>query len=131
MPPAPGCSGDERMRRSMSFLDSRQQVAPRGIGKPVLRREDARFVTGTGRYADDVNLPGQTYAYVVRSPHAHARIAKIDVGPPAAAGNQWLEPRRKCLMKSSSSGPFHCSSQERSHWTQVFDRFSPPFLRLI
>jgi len=98
----------------MSFLDSRQQVAPRGIGKPVLRREDARFVTGTGRYADDVNLPGQTYAYVVRSPHAHARIARIDVGPPAAAGNQWLEPRRKCLMESSSSGPFHCSSQERS-----------------
>jgi aerobic carbon-monoxide dehydrogenase large subunit len=65
----------------MSFLDSRQQVAPQGIGKPVRRREDARFLTGAGKYADDMNLPGQAYAYVVRSPHAHARIVRIDVGP--------------------------------------------------
>src|SRR5215472_3553226 len=68
----------------MSFLESRQQTAPQGIGKPVRRREDARFLTGAGNYADDVSLPGQAYAYVVRSPHAHARIAGIDVG--AAAG---------------------------------------------
>jgi aerobic carbon-monoxide dehydrogenase large subunit len=46
----------------MSFLESRQQVAPQGIGKPVRRREDARFLTGTGKYADDMNLPGQAYA---------------------------------------------------------------------
>ena len=67
----------------MSFLDSRQQVAPQGIGKSVRRREDARFVTGAGNYADDVSLPGQAYAYVVRSPPAHARIAGIDAGPAA------------------------------------------------
>ena len=67
----------------MSFLDSRQQVAPQGIGKSVRRREDAHFVTGAGNYADDVSLPGQAYAYVVRSPHAHARIAGIDAGPAA------------------------------------------------
>jgi carbon-monoxide dehydrogenase large subunit len=65
----------------MSFLTSRQQVAPQGIGKPVRRREDTRFLTGAGRYADDMSLPCQAYAYVVRSPHAHARIAGIDVGP--------------------------------------------------
>jgi aerobic carbon-monoxide dehydrogenase large subunit len=69
----------------MSFLESRQQVAPQGIGKPVRRREDARFLTGAGNYADDVSLPGQAYAYVVRSPHAHARILGIDVGPAARA----------------------------------------------
>src|SRR6516165_9749417 len=69
----------------MSFLESRQQVAPQGIGKPVRRREDARFLTGAGKYADDMNLPGQAYAYMVRSPHAHARIAGIDVGPAAGA----------------------------------------------
>ena len=67
----------------MSFLESRQQVAPQGIGKPVRRREDARFLTGAGNYADDTNLPGQAYAYVARSPHAHARIAGIDAGPAA------------------------------------------------
>src|SRR6516164_9631860 len=68
----------------MSFLESRQQVAPQGIGKPLRRREDHRFLTGAGKYADDMNLPGQTYAYVVRSPHAHARLAGIDVGPAAS-----------------------------------------------
>jgi len=67
----------------MSFLTSRQQVAPQGIGKPVRRREDSRFPTGAGKYADDMSMPGQAYAYVVRSPHAHARIVGIDVGPAA------------------------------------------------
>jgi aerobic carbon-monoxide dehydrogenase large subunit len=48
------------------------------IGKPLLRREDARFLTGAGQYTDDVVLPGQTYGYFLRSPHAHARIRSID-----------------------------------------------------
>jgi aerobic carbon-monoxide dehydrogenase large subunit len=69
----------------MSFLTSREQVAPQGIGKPVRRREDARLLTGAGRFADDVNLPDQAYACVLRSPHAHARIASIDVAPAEAA----------------------------------------------
>ena len=71
----------ERCGRSISFLDSRHQIAPQGIGKPLRRREDVRFLTGAGRYADDMNLPGQAYAYLVRSPHAHARIVSIDVAP--------------------------------------------------
>ena len=49
-----------------------------GVGQPVTRAEDQRLLTGTGRYADDVNLDGQAYAFFVRSPHAHARIKKID-----------------------------------------------------
>src|SRR5215469_3067761 len=69
----------------MSFLHSRQQVAPRGIGKSLRRREDARFLTGGGRYADDISLPGQAYAYLVRSPHAHATIVSIHVSPVAGA----------------------------------------------
>jgi aerobic carbon-monoxide dehydrogenase large subunit len=51
-----------------------------GIGQAVRRKEDVRFITGTGRYADDVNRPGQAYAVFVRSPHAHASIARIDAG---------------------------------------------------
>jgi len=58
----------------MSFLTSREQVAPQGIGKPVRRREDVRLLTGGGRFADEMNLPGQGYACMVRSPHAHALI---------------------------------------------------------
>src|SRR4030081_2147110 len=49
-----------------------------GIGQPVRRREDLRLLTGKGRYSDDVNLPGQAYAVMVRSPHAHALIRSID-----------------------------------------------------
>ncbi|HEU4519314.1 MAG TPA: xanthine dehydrogenase family protein molybdopterin-binding subunit [Microvirga sp.] len=51
-----------------------------GIGAPVRRKEDQRFVTGQGRYVDDFNRPGQGYAYFLRSPHAHAAIRSIDTG---------------------------------------------------
>jgi len=50
-----------------------------GVGQPVRRSEDRRFLTGRGRYADDINLPGQAYGFVVRSPHAQARIASLDL----------------------------------------------------
>ncbi|GMQ77068.1 MAG: xanthine dehydrogenase family protein molybdopterin-binding subunit [Gammaproteobacteria bacterium] len=53
-----------------------------GIGAPVRRKEDYRFLTGNGRYLDDMNRPGQCHAYFVRSPHAHATFS-IDT---AAAG---------------------------------------------
>src|ERR1044071_5350058 len=49
-----------------------------GIGAAVRRKEDFRFITGKGQYTDDINRPGQTYIHFVRSPHAHARIRKID-----------------------------------------------------
>jgi len=68
----------------MSFLDSRTRSARQGIGQPVRRAEDRRLITGRGRYSDDVTLPNQVYAAFVRSPHAHARIRRIDVGAAAA-----------------------------------------------
>lgn len=49
-----------------------------GIGASVRRTEDARFITGTGRYTDDINVPGQTYCVFVRSTHARATIRSID-----------------------------------------------------
>ena len=49
-----------------------------GIGARVARKEDKRFLTGKGRYTDDMVVPGMKYAYFVRSPYAHARIAGID-----------------------------------------------------
>lgn len=48
------------------------------IGKAVKRVEDKRFLTGKGRYTDDIVLPGMLYAYIVRSPYAHAKINNID-----------------------------------------------------
>ncbi len=55
------------------------------IGKAVRRKEDLRFLTGAGQYTDDVTLPRQTHAYFVRSPHAHAKIRKIDTAKAKAA----------------------------------------------
>jgi carbon-monoxide dehydrogenase large subunit len=50
-----------------------------GIGARVARKEDKRFITGAGRYVDDMAVPGMKHAAFVRSPHAHAEIRKIDV----------------------------------------------------
>ena len=60
-------------------------MADGGIGASVRRREDERFLTGTGTFTDDINRPGQTHAVIVRSPHAHARIRKIDTKEALAA----------------------------------------------
>ena len=49
-----------------------------GIGASVKRKEDLRFLSGRGQYTDDIVRPGQTWAYILRSPHAHARIRGID-----------------------------------------------------
>ena len=56
-----------------------------GIGQPVSRLEDPRFITGRGRYVDDIGLPQQCYGVVVMSPHAHARIKSIDTANAKAA----------------------------------------------
>jgi carbon-monoxide dehydrogenase large subunit len=48
------------------------------IGKAVKRVEDKRFLTGKGRYTDDIVLPGMLHAYIIRSPYAHAKIVSID-----------------------------------------------------
>ena len=49
------------------------------IGVSVKRKEDERFVAGKGRYTDDIVLPNMTYAHIVRSPHAHAKLTSINV----------------------------------------------------
>lgn len=50
------------------------------IGQSVKRVEDKRFITGKGRYTDDIILPGQTYAAFARRPYAHAKILSADIG---------------------------------------------------
>src|SRR6185437_14999903 len=56
-----------------------------GIGAPLRRREDVRLLTGQGRYSDDLTLPGQAYAVMLRSPHPHASIERIDAAAARAA----------------------------------------------
>ncbi|MBT6986837.1 MAG: xanthine dehydrogenase family protein molybdopterin-binding subunit, partial [Rhodospirillaceae bacterium] len=56
-----------------------------GIGASLKRKEDNRFLTGKGNYTDDINRPGQTHVYIVRSPHAHATINSVDISAAKAA----------------------------------------------
>jgi len=56
-----------------------------GIGASLKRVEDHRFLTGNGHYTEDINRPGQSHAWILRSPHAHARIRGIDTSKAAAA----------------------------------------------
>ncbi len=49
------------------------------VGRPLTRREDERLLTGKGLYVADVRLPGEVHMAVLRSPHAHARVARIDL----------------------------------------------------
>ena len=54
-------------------------MSNRYIGESVKRREDKRFITGKGRYTDDIVLPGMLHAHFVRSPYAHARVVSVDL----------------------------------------------------
>ena len=56
-----------------------------GINQPVVRREDARLLTGRGRFIADAQPPGTVHGAVLRSPHAHARIENVDVGAASTA----------------------------------------------
>jgi len=56
-----------------------------GIGAKVVRREDQRFVTGRGRYTDDLRPPGTSFAIMLRSPHSHAWIRGVDTSAAVAA----------------------------------------------
>jgi carbon-monoxide dehydrogenase large subunit len=56
-----------------------------GVGQPMRRVEDERLITGKGRYTDDISLPGQAHAFMVRSPHANAKILSIDTADAKAA----------------------------------------------
>jgi carbon-monoxide dehydrogenase large subunit len=55
------------------------------IGASLKRKEDARFLTGRGRYTDDINLPGQLYAHLLRSTVAHASLGSVDTSAAEAA----------------------------------------------
>ena len=55
------------------------------FGSGIRRREDPRLITGTAIYTDDITLPGMTYAAMLRSPHAHARVNAIDTSAAVAA----------------------------------------------
>ena len=72
------------------------------------RREDARLVTGRGRYTSDVSLPDQAYGYFLRADRAHAQIVALDAGaarahPDVLGVFTGVEAREACLLYTSPS----------------------------
>ncbi len=70
--------GKDSMRAATASTKTGTKTGAPAIGQPVPRKEDARLLTGRGRFSDDVNMPGQAYAHMLRAPHAHARIVRVD-----------------------------------------------------
>src|ERR1700746_996528 len=72
--------------RLMNIREAPEDLALRqfGIGQSVRRTEDPRLVRGQGRFTDDIDLPGQAYAAMVRSRHAHGILRAVDVAPARA-----------------------------------------------
>jgi 2-furoyl-CoA dehydrogenase large subunit len=65
-------------------------IMPEQLGKPMLRKEDASLLSGRGRYADDLPVAvGTLSAHVIRSPHAHAEIVRIDASRALAHDGVW------------------------------------------
>ncbi len=79
------------------------------FGKPVLRREDGRFLKGKGVYVPDVVLPGTAEAVVVRSPHAHALIRDLDVSEATVAPGVVAVVTARDLSDTGVYRPYHKS----------------------
>jgi carbon-monoxide dehydrogenase large subunit len=104
------------------------------VGASVRRLEDRRLVTGTGTFIDDIDLPGQAYAAILRSPHAHARIGGIDAGRArgtpgvllVVTGAEWVAaghgpiPTKSAVRTKRDGSPFneprrHCLALDTVH----------------
>ena len=79
-----------------------------GIGARVPRKEDHRFITGQGNYTDDINLPKQTYAYFVRSPHAHAKLGRINTKKAASSARRCGRVHRGKDVEADGIGGLIC-----------------------
>src|SRR5580700_8514873 len=86
----------------------------RFIGKPMPRKEDARLITGKGRFTDDFSLDGQTYAAMVRSPYPHARIVAIDAAAAKKnAGRARRVYRSRLLSRQACADPARSGTQDQ------------------
>jgi len=92
---------------SVSAQENAIALQKYGVGQPVRRKEDDTLVRGKGKYTDDFNLPGQAYAWMVRSSHAHGLIRSIDTTA-AKAMPGVLGVWTGADMEAAGQGPFTC-----------------------
>ena len=103
-------------------------MSTKAIGKPLLRKEDHRRLTGNGEYSDDTRLPGQAYAVFLRSPHAFARIVSIDTSAALAVdgvlivltGQDWLDDGLAPIPHSPVPSGGDGLGMNEEKWSQVY-----------
>jgi aerobic carbon-monoxide dehydrogenase large subunit len=98
----------------MAPIDQEDELGQFGIGQAVRRKEDVRFITGTGRYTDDVALPRQVHAFFLRSPHAHAQILGIDTEAAKAAPGV-LAVYTEAEVSAAGLGTIQCTVALKNH----------------
>src|SRR5579863_5966775 len=91
-----------------SSLENAIALQKFGVGQPVRRKEDDTLVRGKGKYTDDFQLPGQVYAWIVRSSHAHGTIRGIDTSA-AKTMPGVLGGRTSTNLIAAGYGPFTCA----------------------
>ena len=92
------------------------------LGKSIVRKEDPRLLSGRGRYADDLPVPaGTLHAHVIRSPHPHADIVRIDAAEALAMDGVWAVITGEEIKKISD--PFLVALKVPVHqWSLAVDR---------
>src|SRR4029453_5835265 len=93
-----------------------------GVGQPMLRKEDARLLTGQTTWTDNIQLPGMLYCAILRSPLAHARITRVDVSA--------AKERPGVVAAFSGADLADSWSTLPTAWTVSADMKSPPHLPL-
>src|SRR5215475_14129292 len=91
-----------------SYDDTHLALMKFGVGQPVSRKEDPTLLRGEGRYTDDINLPGQAYAVMVRSPIAHGILRSIDTSA-ASAMPGVLAILTHADLEAAGFGPLKCA----------------------
>ena len=99
---------------SPSALENAIALQKYGVGQPVRRKEDDTLLRGKGKYTDDFNLPGQVYAWIVRSSHAHGVIRRIDTKA-ARAMPGVLGIWTGADLVAANYNPFTCGLPLKSH----------------
>jgi carbon-monoxide dehydrogenase large subunit len=102
-------------------MSATTQEGTRYVGQGILRKEDPELVTGQARYIDDMTLPGMVWMTVVRSPHAHARIRKVDVSGALARPGVVAAFTGEDLASEWAGGLPCAWPIPSTHWPEPFD----------
>ncbi|MCH9045792.1 MAG: molybdopterin-dependent oxidoreductase [SAR324 cluster bacterium] len=101
-------------------------ATPKMMGQRIKRKEDPRFITGTGKYVDDIKLVGMLHAALLRSDHARARIKRIDVSKARALPGVVAVFTGKDLEGKIGTVPTAAQNAEGNHWLAGVKLNVPP-----